>query len=33
MGHSNVKITQRYAKVLNSTLVSDAENIINKINF
>lgn len=33
MGHSDVKMTQRYAKVLNSTLVLDAKNIMEKINF
>lgn len=31
MGHSNTKITQRYAKVLKSTLITDRDNIIEKI--
>ncbi|WP_029905159.1 site-specific integrase [Prevotella sp. 10(H)] len=31
MGHTNTKITQRYAKVLESTLVNDMNSIANKI--
>lgn len=31
MGHSNTKITQRYAKVLKSTLINDRDNIIERI--
>lgn len=31
MGHTNTKITQRYAKVLESTLVKDMNSIVDKI--
>lgn len=31
MGHSNTKITQRYAEVLKSTLINDRDTIIQKI--
>jgi len=33
MGHTNTKITQRYAKVLNTTLINDRDKIVEKIKF
>lgn len=33
MGHANTKTTQRYAKVLNNTLIEDRNKIIDKIKF